>query len=104
VPPVPDISVEEAVDQTCKALMMGDVMKVMSDFTPEALAAAMASASGITAVPSLIGYEVRSHEVSGADHVFGIAFKTSEGEVTAKATWREIEGAWKITALDVDGL
>jgi hypothetical protein len=101
---VPETSVEEAVNQTCQALMMGDVMKVMSDFTPEALAAAMASASGITAVPSLIGYEVRSHDIDGEDHLFGIAFKTSEGEVTAKATWREVEGAWKITALDVDGL
>ncbi|HXH22670.1 MAG TPA: hypothetical protein VNN10_11620 [Dehalococcoidia bacterium] len=101
---MPDISVEEAVDQTCRALMAGDVMKVMSDFTPEALAAVMASAAGITAVPSLIGYEVRTHDVNGDDHDFTISFRTSEGEVTAKATWREVEGAWKIAALTVAGL
>jgi hypothetical protein len=101
---MPEITVEQAVEQNCQALMMGDIMRVMFDFTPEALAALMASASAITSVPSLLAFEVRSHDVAGDDHVFDIAFKTSEGEVAAKATWREIEGFWKITNLAIEGL
>jgi hypothetical protein len=101
---MPDISIEEAVNQTCQALMSGDVMRVVSDFTPEALGAVVALAQGIATVPSLVGFEVRSHEVAGDEHLFHIAFKTREGEVGARATWREIGGFWKITALTLDGL
>jgi len=101
---MPDISIEEAVNQTCQALISGDVMRVISDFTPEALGAVVALAQGIATVPSLVGFEVRSHEVAGDEHLFHIAFKTSEGEVGARATWIEIDGFWKITALTLEGL
>jgi hypothetical protein len=101
---MPEITIEEAVNQNCQALMTGDVMRVMTDLTPEALAGLMTMATGITSVPSLLGYEVKSHRVDGDQHLFDIAFKTSEGEVTAAATWKEIEGAWKITYLSVSGL
>ena len=33
---MPDITVEEAVNQNCQALLTGDLMKVMNDLTPEA--------------------------------------------------------------------
>ncbi len=101
---MPDISVEEAVDQSCGALMAGDIMRLMTDFTPEALAGLMAVAAGISAVPALNGYEVQSHEVRGDEHVFGIAFKTSDGDVAVNATWKDVEGLWKITALTIEGL
>jgi len=101
---MPDLSIEEAVERSCQALMSGDLMQVMSDFTPEALGAVMASASAITNVPSLVGYSVRSQQEDGGDHVFDVAFQTSEGEVAARVTWREIDDTWKIIALSVDGL
>jgi hypothetical protein len=102
--PMPDTSIEEALKQSCDALLVGDVMRLMSDLTPDALAAVMASAAGITSVPALTGYEIRSHEINGDEHVFRIAFKTSEGEVSGTATWKDIGGFWKITALSIDGV
>jgi hypothetical protein len=98
------MSVEEAVNESCGALMSGDIMRLMSDFTPEALTALMASASSITSVPALTCYEVQSHDIDGDDHLFRISFKTSEGDVTARATWKDIDGFWKITSLTIDGL
>jgi hypothetical protein len=101
---VPDIPVEEAVRQNCQALMTGDVMGLMGAFTPEALAALMATAPGITSVPSVVGYEIRSHQEEGDEHKFTVAFETSAGEVLAHSTWKDVGGLWKITALTVDGL
>ena len=34
---MPDISVEEAVKQNCQAVLIGDLMRIMADLTPEAL-------------------------------------------------------------------
>lgn len=103
---MPDISVEEAVNQNCQAIMSGDLMRVMGDFTPDALAALMTVGSGlnVNALPALHGYEIESHEQEGADHNFVIKFRTSDGEVTAHATWRDIDGFWKIAAITLEGL
>jgi hypothetical protein len=101
---VPEIPIEEAVKQNCQALITGDIMAVMAAFTPEALGTLMASASGITNVPSLVGYEVRSHQEDGSEHRFTVAFQTTDGEVLAHSTWKDVDGLWKITALTIDGI
>jgi hypothetical protein len=36
--------------------------------------------------------------VNGEDHVFKIHF-TGDQEITALATWRDVDGQWKIAAL-----
>jgi hypothetical protein len=98
-------SVEEAVEENCQAVLAGDLMRVMNDFTPEALGAVMASGgASMAAMPSLLGYRIESREPRGDDHLFRIRFTTSEGEVGVAATWRAVEGAWKIAALDIEGL
>jgi hypothetical protein len=101
---LPELTIEEAVAQSCGALMSGDIMRLMTDFTPEALTSLMASASSITSVPALTGFDIQSHDTDGDQHIFRILFKTSEGDVTAHATYKDVDGFWKITNLTIDGL
>jgi hypothetical protein len=101
---VPDTPVEDAVRANCDALMMGDLTRIMTDLTPEALGALMASGANMAMMPILLGYEIESQAVSGEDHVVRVAFTTPDRVITAIETWREIDGAWKITNIAVEGL
>lgn len=99
---MPDISVEEAVKQNCQAVLIGDLMRIMADLTPEALGALMANAGGgMGAMPALTSFDIQSHDVSGDDHVFKIQFKGDQ-DFTATATWKDVGGAWKITNLAME--
>ena len=99
---MPDISVEEAVKQNCQAVLIGDLMRIMADLTPEALGALMANAGGgMGAMPALTSFDVQSHDVAGDDHVFKIQFKGDQ-DFLAVATWKDVDGAWKITNLAME--
>lgn len=99
---MPDIDVEQAVKENCQALLTGDLMRVMNDLTPEAMAQVMANAGGgMGAMPQLTGFDIQSHEQQGDDHLFKIKF-TGDQEFTALATWRDVGGAWKIAALQME--
>jgi hypothetical protein len=99
---MPDIPVEEAVKQNCQAVLTGDLMRVMNDLTPEAMAQVMQNAGGgMGAMPTLTGFNIESHEVEGDDHKFTIKF-SGDQEFTAHATWRDVGGQWKIAALQME--
>ena len=96
---MPDIPVEEAVKQNCQALLIGDLMRVMNDLTPEAMAQVMQGGGGnMGAMPALTSFDIQSHEQQGDDHVFKIKFDGDQS-FTALATWRDVGGQWKIAAL-----
>ena len=101
---MPAISIEEAVNQNCEAIMAGDLMRAANDFTPEALANVMAIGAAMTAMPSFLGYSIESHNVFGEDHLIDIAFRTTEGEFRARATWRDVDGYWRIAGIDLAGV
>ena len=65
---MPDISVEEAVKQNCQALLIGDLMRVMNDLTPEAMAQLMQGGGNMGAMPALKSFDIQSHEQQGDDH------------------------------------
>ena len=101
---MPDTPVEEAVKQNCQAVLAGDLMRIMSDLTPEALGTLMASAGGgggMGAMPALTGFEIKNQEQTGDDHVFTVEF-TGDQTFTAVATWRDVAGAWKIADLKME--
>jgi hypothetical protein len=99
---MPDMDVEQAVKENCQALLAGDLMKVMTDLTPEAMAQVMSGGGGnMGAMPALTGYDIQSHDVQGDDHVFKIKF-SGDQEFTALATWRDVGGQWKIAALAME--
>lgn len=95
---------EAAMRRACDAILAGEYMAAMENLAPEALNDAMALASGLAAVPVPESYVIEAHEESGADHRFAVSFKTSLGEFRATATWRLVEGAWKVVAISVEGL
>lgn len=101
---MPDISVEQAARANCDALLMGDITRIMTDLTPEALGILMASGANVAMMPTLLGYEIESHEEAGEDHVLRIVFTTPDRQITAIETWRAVDGAWKITNIAVEGL
>jgi hypothetical protein len=93
---MPDISVEDAVNANCQAMLSGDMMKLMSDLTPEALGKLMASGGNMGgAMPTLTAYNIDSYDQQGDDHVFKVSFKGDQ-DFTAVATWRDVGGTWKI--------
>jgi hypothetical protein len=99
---MPDTDVEQAVKENCQALLTGDLMRVMNDLTPEAMAQVMSNAGGnMGAMPQLTGFDIQSHEQQGDDHVFKIKFNGDQ-EFMAIATWRDVGGAWKIAALSME--
>jgi hypothetical protein len=102
--PMPDISVEEAVKQNCQAVLIGDLMRIMGDLTPEALGKLMAGGGGgggMGAMPALTAFDIQSHEEQGDDHIFKVKF-TGDAEFTAVATWRDVGGQWKIADLAME--
>ena len=90
--------------RACDALIAGDVFIAMQDLTMDAVNEAMSIGAGITQIPSASSYVIESHEEQDGEHRFRVRFDTSHGPVAAHAVWREIEGAWKVTSLGVDGL
>jgi hypothetical protein len=101
---MPDVSVEEAVTANCQAVLTGDLMRIMSDLTPEALGKLMADAGGgggMGAMPTLTSFNIESHDEKGEDHVFRVKFQGDQ-EFTAVATWRDVGGAWKIADLAME--
>lgn len=98
---MPDMSVDEAVKQNCQALLIGDLMRVMNDLTPEALGQVMSGGGNMGAMPALTSFEILGHDEQGEDHVYKIKF-SGDQDFTARATWRDIGGQWKIAALAMD--
>lgn len=100
---MPDIPVEDAVKENCQAVLAGDLMRIMGDLTPEALGALMANAGGgggMGAMPALTAFDIQDHEEQGDDHIFTVKF-SGDQDFTAKATWRDVGGAWKIANLEL---
>ena len=95
---------EEAMRRACDAILRGDVMTAMADLSPEALNEAMIMGGQISALPTPESYDVESHQESNGEHRFHVRFKTSARDIVARATWRQIEGAWRIVSISADGI
>ena len=95
---------EEAMRRACDAILAGDYILAMADLTPEALDDAMTLGAGLATVPVPESYAIESREESGGEHRFAVLFKTSLRDFRATATWRLVDGAWKVVAISVEGL
>lgn len=86
----------------CDLILKGDLMSAMAALTPEAMNDAMGLAATLTGLTLPESYVIESHEEDGGEHRFGVRFKAPQRELSASTTWRDIDGAWKITAITVD--
>ncbi len=89
----------------CEAILQGDMMTALQELTPEALNQAMTLAADTMMLPTPESYEMESHEESAdGEHHFRVRFHTTSQDVVATASWRQIDGVWKITAIAAEGL
>ena len=88
--------------RACDALLQGDIFTAMADLSPEALNEAMSMTTGVTSFPTPSSYAIELHEEVNREHRFRVRFQTNQGELVANATWRQIDGAWKITSIKID--
>lgn len=99
-------SVREAVERTAQAVMTGNLPQLMADLTPEALGQMMTLGSapgGMSpaTMPNITGYEIADAGEDGDAHVFHVTFTSTAGQATLAATWKQIMGQWKITAVSL---
>jgi hypothetical protein len=104
----------EAADRNAQALVAGNMMQLMMDITPEAMAGLMqmGAAAGVnpgafslTSMPAITGYELgESAVLDGGAELIPATFHSALGSMTIVATWKEIAGAWKIAAVTVNNI
>ena len=91
--------------RACDSIMRGDIMTALADLTPEAFQEAMVMGANITALPTPESYEFESREeLPDGTHRYVVRFKTSAQDVIARASWKLIDGGWKITSISAEGL
>ena len=92
-----EISVEDAVKRNCEALIAGNIAQIFADMTPQAMAklSQQAGAQMGGPMPRLTAYEIVGREQQGDGHLYDVRF-TGDVNFGVKATWREIDGQWKL--------
>lgn len=104
-------SAREAVERSAQAIVAGNIVQVMSDLTPEALAQVLQMASeqglnpgSVTALgglPGISGYTVIDAGKDEDSETFLVTFEAPEGRATVESTWKQVLGQWKIAAFRV---
>jgi hypothetical protein len=90
---------EQAMERVCGLILQGNLVAIAAELTPEAYADAMALAPALAGTGLPVGYEVEAHETDGEQHHFRVRFKTPPSDTTGIATWRRVDGAWKIASI-----
>jgi len=99
----------EVVERNAEAVMSGNFNQLMADITPEALAQMMQMAPqggqvSLTQMPNITGYEITPVGPEEDSFVYHVTFTSTIGRATAAATWKQVVGQWKITAINVVSL
>ena len=102
-------ALREAVERNARAVMEGNFSQLMADITPEALAQMMAMAPAgatpggmsLAQMPSISGYTIEDLGAEDDGHVYQVRFESPSGSATLAATWKQVVGQWKITAVRV---
>jgi hypothetical protein len=100
-------SAREAAERNAQAVMAGNISQVMADITPEALTQMMQLAAANGGVSPATMPNMQSYEIEDAGTTddggqrFRVTFKATEGQATLTATWKQVTGQWKITAVDL---
>lgn len=98
----------EAAERTAQAVVSGNLAQLMSDITAEALTQMVqlgASAGGLTVtqLPAVTGYEIAEMGPTedSEGEVLRVTFTSAAGNASIETTWRQVLGAWKITAVSL---
>jgi hypothetical protein len=99
---VPDADAEAAMRRVCDLIIAGNILGIAPDLTPEAYADAMRIAPSLAGAELPASYAIESHNVEDAVHRFRVRFKSSKRDITGQASWRQVEGVWKIASITLD--
>lgn len=104
-------SLAEAIERNAQAVMAGNLAQLMADITPEALTQVMraaadsgASTATLASLPAITGYDVQELGAEGEEHFVHVTFHSAAGRATVAATWKQIMGQWKMTAVSLAGI
>jgi len=98
-------SAEDAMRRACDSIMRGDIMTALADLTPEAFQEAMVMGANIVSLPTPESYDFDSREeLPDGTQRFVVRFKTSAQDIIARASWKQLDGFWKITSISAEGL
>lgn len=107
---MPDL--EEAVNTLAKDLLSQNIAGLLMVFTPEAIAKAMAmqvqlqaraaelTAQGKTPAPAR-GYTIAIGDQQDEDQTALISLESADGTAEIRTLWRELDGLWKVTSLEM---
>lgn len=93
---------EQAMRRVCDSIMQGDYLSPMNDLTAEAMNEIMTIGAGLTGIQAPQRYVIEGHEEQGDEHRFRVRFTLPDREIVASASWRNVGGAWKIAAINVE--
>jgi hypothetical protein len=93
-----------AVERTAEAVRTGNLAQLMADITPEAIAQMMqmapaANGMSIASMPSITGYAITECPPEDDAAVYQVTFESAMGRATLAASWKQLLGQWKITAV-----
>lgn len=96
----------EAAERNANAIMTGNLAQLMADITPDVMAQVMAmgaQAGGLSPaqMPNIQGFEIIEKGAAGDAEVFHVTFRSEAGTATLAASWKQIMGQWKITAVEL---
>lgn len=96
----------EAAERNAQAIMSGNLAQLMADITPDVMAQVMAmgaQAGGLSPaqMPNIQGYEITEMGANGDAEVFHVTFRSDAGTATLAASWKQVMGQWKITAVEL---
>jgi hypothetical protein len=96
----------DAAERVAKAVKDGNIALLMGEITPEALMQMMqmqAAAGGVTPaqMPNIESYNIEEMGPDGDAEVFHLSFTSSIGNATLAASWKQILGKWKISAVSL---
>ena len=99
-------SAREAAERNAQAVMTGNLAQLMGDLTPEALTqmlqlAAQSGGMSPAAMPNIQGYELTELPSGDEGELFHVTFTSPQGQATLAATWKQVMGQWKITAIGI---
>ncbi len=100
-------SAREAAERNARAIMDGNLAQLMADITPDVLGQVMAMGAqapgGLSpaSMPNIQGYEITEKGSEGDAEVFEVAFRSDIGTATISASWKQVMGQWKITAVSL---
>ncbi len=101
----------EVVERNAQAVMTGNLIQLMADITPEALARLMQMAPpgggpSLATMPAITGYEIELLEPDDDLQRYGARFTSATATASFVTVWKLVLGQWRIvdfTDVLIDG-